>query len=183
VSQFESNQHLAHKKKYLGELFNFPEGTMAVGRLDEPSEGLLILTTDGHLSQKLRSRAIEKEYWAQLDGLIGESDLQRFEDGLEINIEGKKYFCKAIKVNAIPPPNSLQSRRKSIRDDRHGPTSWISLVLREGKFRQVRKMTAMVGYPTLRLIRVRVGQYHLKGMKAGECRAINSSQLVNLLSL
>lgn len=177
VSQFISNQHLAHKKKYLGELYDFPPGSMAVGRLDEPSEGLLLLTTDGKLSEKIRSRSIDKEYWVQLDGLVSDEDLEKMRAGSEINVEGKKYLSIPSALTAIATPKKLQERSKAIRDERHGPTSWISITLREGKFRQIRKMTAKAGFPTLRLIRVRIGDFELGNMQAGECREISSVSL------
>tara|TARA_R100001015_G_C4627402_1_gene186893 strand:- start:663 stop:1265 length:603 start_codon:yes stop_codon:yes gene_type:complete len=182
VSQFVSNQRLAHKKKYLGELYNFPEGTMAVGRLDEPSEGLLILTTDGVMSEKIRSKSIEKEYWAQLDGLVGEEALLQMRQGIEINVEGKAHLSQAVFVESMPQPSNLQERSKAIRDERHGPTSWVRIILREGKYRQVRKMTAAAGFPTLRLIRASVGGFQLGNMKAGECIELDQKDLESLLN-
>ena len=89
-------------------------------------------------------------------------------NGVEIGLHGKKYItkkCNAFKLESIP---NLGERGKKIRDDRHGPTSWVSITLTEGKFRQVRKMTSAVGFPTLRLVRVRVGNIHLNNLKAGE---------------
>ncbi len=141
---------------------------MAIGRLDKDSEGLLLLTTDGQMSEIVRSKKIEKEYFVQLDGEINSLAIEKLKDGVEIGIRDKKYTtkpCKAKKLNETPdlPPPS-----KSIRSDRHGPTSWISITLNEGKFRQVRKMTAAVGFPTLRLIRVRIGKIELNQMKPGE---------------
>jgi 23S rRNA pseudouridine2457 synthase len=177
VSQFISNQPLAHKKNYLGELYDFPPGTMAIGRLDEPSEGLLLLTTDGKVSEKIRSGSIEKEYWVQLDGVITDEGLEEMRAGIEINVEGRKHLSIPTIIESIVSPRNLQQRSKAIRDERHGPTSWISITLREGKFRQIRKMTAKAGFPTLRLIRVRIGKLRLGDMEAGECREISSSTL------
>jgi len=150
-------------KKLLGELYNFPEGTMAIGRLDEDSEGLLLLTTDGKMSEIIRNKNIPKEYYAQVDGLITDEAIEKLQNGVEIGIRELKYQtlpCTAFKIDTpdFPP------RSKKIRDDRHGPTSWISIILSEGKFRQIRKMTAAVGFPTLRLIRVRVGGIHLRDL-------------------
>ncbi|MBC7607528.1 MAG: pseudouridine synthase [Burkholderiales bacterium] len=165
LSQFV--YELKRKKKLLGELHDFPSGTMAIGRLDEDSEGLLLLTTDGKVSEKVRSRKVEKEYFVQLDGLIDPTAISKIEVGVEIGFDGKKYIthpCKAFILETIPP---FGTRGKKIRDERHGPTSWASIAVTEGKFRQVRKMTAAVGFPTLRLIRVRIGNIHLNNLKAG----------------
>jgi 23S rRNA pseudouridine2457 synthase len=165
LSQFiyEKKRH----KKLLGELFDFPEGTMSIGRLDEDSEGLLLLTTDGMMSEIVRSKAIEKEYLAQVDGLITEEAISKLKNGVEIGFKGIRYTtkkCEAKIINELP--NCIGEGRR-IRDERHGVTSWVSITLTEGKFRQVRKMTAAVGFPTLRLIRIRVGNIHLQ-LKTGE---------------
>lgn len=173
LSQFISNQKYKRKKKMLGELYNFPEGTMAVGRLDEKSEGLLLLTTDGKTSDFITTRGnVEKEYYAQVDGNISEQEIIQLKNGVEISIEGKKYITKPCVTKLINPPN-FPERTQKIRDDRHGPTSWISITLTEGKFRQVRKMTAVVGFPTLRLIRVRIGSILLDDLSLGEVKEVD----------
>ena len=160
------------KKKLLTELYAFPPRTMCIGRLDEDSEGLLLLTTDGKMSEYVRTAAVEKEYLVQLDGLITHQALERLREGVEIGIRNQKYHtqpCKAVALETIP---ELGSRSRSIRSDRHGPTSWIAVTLREGKLRQIRKMTAAVGFPTLRLIRVRIGPVLLADLPAGAVREI-----------
>ena len=167
LSQFITNQK-GVKKKLLSELdYDFPEGIMAIGRLDADSEGLLLLTTDGKVSYHITSSKVEKEYYAQVDGLITAEAIVAMQNGIEIGIEGKKYITKPCQVSKIENPN-FPERSKKVRDDRHGPTCWISIILREGKFRQVRKMTSAVGFPTLRLVRVRVGNIHLNSLKSGE---------------
>ncbi len=156
----------------LGELHDFPEGTMAVGRLDQDSEGLLLLTTDGKTSAEITGRKVEKEYYVQVDGEMDELAIDQMRQGVEIGIHGKKYLtqpCKAVILRSIP---IFPERAKKIRDQRHGPTSWISVTLTEGKFRQVKKMTAAVGFPTLRLVRVRVGIEKLGEMEAGEVHEV-----------
>ena len=168
LSQFVNNQTKRTKKKLLGELHNFPKNTMAVGRLDEPSEGLLLLTTDGKTSEFIRSNKIEKEYYAQVDGIISGKALALLQNGVEISTETGKYFTKNCTVHLLNTAPQLPERAKKIRDERHGPTSWISITLTEGKFRQVRKMTAVVGFPTLRLVRVRIGEINLNNMLPGE---------------
>ena len=156
------------KKTLLGELFNFPDKTMAIGRLDHDSEGLLLLTTDGMMSYKVRDKGIEKEYYVQVDGEITEDAMSQLQNGVEITVNGTKYLtlpCKAFKLENEP---KLPTRGRNIRDARHGPTSWISITLCEGKKRQIRKMTAAVGFPTLRLVRVRIGNIHVDSMVPGD---------------
>lgn len=170
LSQFINNQ-TKRKKKLLGELFDFPEKTMAIGRLDYASEGLLLLTTDGKVSAEIRSNKHEKEYYVQVDGIITQEAIEQLKKGVEIGFEGKKYTTKPGKSFLIDDPK-FPLRSQKIRDDRHGPTSWVSVIVREGKFRQVRKMTAAVGYPTLRLIRVRIGEVKLDNLKVGEVKEV-----------
>ena len=171
ISQFV-NPH-KRKKKLLGELFDFPEGTMAIGRLDVNSEGLLLLTTDGKVSESVRSKKIEKEYYVQVDGDINQAEVEQIMSGVEIGFDGKKYKTKPCKASLISNPN-FPTRSQKIRDERHGPTSWISIILTEGKFRQVRKMTAAVGFPTLRLVRVRIGSILLKGLGLGNVKEVDN---------
>ncbi|MGL2963706.1 pseudouridine synthase [Flavobacterium sp. RSB2_4_14] len=160
-------------KRLLGELHNFPERTMAIGRLDEDSEGLLLLTTDGMMSEIVRSKSVEKEYYAQVDGLITEEAIERLINGVEIGFNGIRYVTKKCDAKLVfELPDCIGVGRK-IRNERHGPTSWVSITLTEGKFRQVRKMTAAVGFPTLRLVRIRVGDIHLQ-LKVGEVQEVET---------
>jgi len=159
---------LKRPKKLLGELFDFPDNTMAIGRLDEDSEGLLLLTTDGMMSEIVRSKKVEKEYYVQVDGIITQDAIEQLKKGVLIGFDGKKYLtkeCQAAILNEIP---DFPQRTKKIRDERHGPTSWLTVTINEGKFRQVRKMTSAVGFPTLRLVRVRIGSIHLNNLQPGE---------------
>jgi len=162
ISQFVRNQSRRKNKKLLGELYDFAEGTMAIGRLDEDSEGLLLLTTDGKLSEKVRSKHIEKEYYAQVDGDINQQAIERLQSGVEIGINGRKYITIPCKARIIPDPNFPE---RAVRVRNHRPTSWVSITISEGKFRQVRKMTATVGFPTLRLVRVRIGSLRIVELK------------------
>ncbi|MDO9255070.1 MAG: pseudouridine synthase [Bacteroidales bacterium] len=156
------------KKKLVGSLYDFPDGTMAIGRLDEQSEGLLLLTTDGQVSEHIRSRHIEKEYFAQVDGLITDEAVEELKQGVEIGIRDVKYRTMSCQVFRLKSDPGFAPRTRKIRDERHGPTSWVSITLTEGKYRQVRKMTAAAGFPTLRLVRVRIGNIHLGDLKAGD---------------
>lgn len=170
ISQFVNPAK--RKKKLLGELFNFPEGTMAIGRLDVASEGLLLLTTDGKVSEQIRSSKYEKEYYVQVDGIIDEGAIEKLKKGVEIGFDGKKYLTKPGKAFLMDVPK-FPLRSQKIRDERHGPTSWVAIIINEGKFRQVRKMTAAVGFPTLRLIRVRIGNIELGNLDVGKTVEVN----------
>lgn len=170
-------------KKLLGELFPFPEYTMAIGRLDEDSEGLLLLTTDGMMSEIVRSKSVEKEYYAQVDGIITEEAVEQLKNGVEIGFKGIRYTTKKCQAKLIHQRPDFIGEGRRIRDERHGPTSWVSLTLTEGKFRQVRKMTAAVGFPTLRLVRIRVGNIHLQNLKAGEVLEVGDFSTISNSSI
>lgn len=175
LSQFVYD--LKRKKKLLGELHDFPERTMAIGRLDEDSEGLLLLTTDGKMSESVRSKKVDKEYYVQVDGIITQEAIEKMKKGVEIGFNGTKYItkpCQSSLLNEIP---AFGERGKKIRDERHGPTTWASITVNEGKFRQVRKMTAAVGFPTLRLVRVRIGNVYLNELQAGEVKEVINFEL------
>lgn len=179
VSQFVSE---TKKKRVLGELYDFPEGTMAIGRLDEASEGLLLLTTDGKMSELVRSGNVEKEYYAQVGGEITAEALQHLRAGIEIRTEKELYQTKPCKVRKLDFAPALPERGRKIRDERHGPTSWVSITLTEGKNRQVRKMTAAVGFPTLRLVRVRIGNVTVNDRTVGEVLEVNNFDLGNAVT-
>ena len=145
---------LKRKKKLLGELYNFPIGTMAIGRLDEDSEGLLLLTTDGMMSEIIRSKKVDKEYFVQVDGVINQQAIDQIKKGVEIGFNGTKYKtkpCQSFILNEIP---NFGQRGKKIRDDRHGPTSWASITVNEGKFRQVRKSCSCYSFFIQRLFKL-----------------------------
>ncbi|WP_197464053.1 pseudouridine synthase [Rufibacter sp. DG15C] len=172
LSQFIGNPK---NKKLLGHLYEFPGGTMAIGRLDQDSEGLLLLTTDGKTSEHVRGRKVEKEYYAQVDGLITPEAIAQLQaGGIEIAHEKQPYFTLPCQARHLNPAPEFPERSRRVRDDRHGPTSWVSIILTEGKNRQVRKMTAAVGFPTLRLIRIRIGEITLGTMASGEVLEVPS---------
>lgn len=171
---------LKRKKKLLGELYDFPKGTMAIGRLDEDSEGLLLLTTDGKMSEIIRSKKVDKEYYVQVDGIITQEAIDQMKAGVEIGFNGTKYLTKSCEAALIAEIPNFGARGKKIRDERHGPTSWASITVNEGKFRQVRKMTAAVGFPTLRLVRVRIGNVHLNDLQAGEVIEVADFNVKNI---
>jgi len=173
LSQLSSNdKRQLRTKRFLKELYDFPEGSMPIGRLDEKSEGLLLLTTDGKLSDTINQSGIEKEYYVELDGLIPTEAIVLLQKGVQIGFEGKIYHTKPCQVQLLMEPPALPLPDPSLRIGRHRPTSWISITLTEGKFRQVRKMTAAVGFPVLRLIRIRIGNVTLVSMLPGDIVAM-----------
>ncbi|MBT8007578.1 MAG: pseudouridine synthase [Gammaproteobacteria bacterium] len=139
------------------------------GRLDRDSEGLLILTDDGKLQARIRHprHKMEKTYWAQVEGVPDEAALQQLSQGIEL----KDGMTAPAKAQLITPP-ALWRRDPPIRERKNIPDSWIELTIREGKNRQVRRMTAAVGFPTLRLIRAAIGPWKLDGLEPGEYRKI-----------
>jgi 23S rRNA pseudouridine2457 synthase len=137
------------------------------GRLDYDSEGLLILTDDGRLQQRIANPRYrkDKEYWVQVEGVPTERDLDRLRAGVTL----KDGATRPSRASLIEPP-PVWERVPPIRERRHIPTRWLRLILSEGRNRQVRRMTAHIGYPTLRLIRYRVGDWTLDGIAPGEYR-------------
>lgn len=145
-----------------------------VGRLDLDSEGLLLLTGDGALNHYLSSPKNKqpKTYWAQVEGVPDEYSLAALRKG--IMIEGKRTL--PAKVKSIDEPQNLWPRAKPIRFRKNIPTAWLEITLYEGRNRQVRKMTAAVGFPCLRLIRIGIGPLKLEGLKPGEYREIKKQK-------
>jgi 23S rRNA pseudouridine2457 synthase len=144
-------------------------GIYCAGRLDYDSEGLLVLTDDGRLQQRIANprHGKEKGYWAQVEGIPAGSDLEKLRKGVILR-DGP---TRPVKVALIPPPD-VWPREPPIRERRHIPTRWLDLTLSEGRNRQVRRMTAHIGYPTLRLIRYRVGDWSLDDLPVGEWRVV-----------
>ena len=176
LSQFV--QETRKKKKLLGDLANFPDKTMAIGRLDHDSEGLLLLTTDGMMSYKIRDKNIEKEYYVQVDGDITQEAIFHLQNGVKISVNGAVYLTLPCNAFILVDEPKLPPRGRSIREPRHGPTSWISITINEGKNRQIRKMTAAVGFATLRLVRVRIGDIHIDNMNAGDVIDLSDLKMV-----
>jgi 23S rRNA pseudouridine2457 synthase len=152
-----------------------------VGRLDFDSEGLLILTNDSSLNHRLLHPrfAHNREYWVQVEGQVTEEALRQLAAGPEINLNGKPYKTRSTVARAFTSSPDLPDRYPPIRFRKEIPTSWISLTLTEGKNRQVRKMTAKVGLPTLRLIRYRIEDLTIQGMAPGEMKRLDAAKIFN----
>lgn len=166
-------------KRGLGELFAFPRDVYPLGRLDEDSEGLLLLTDDKRMNALMLGTGIEKEYLAQVEGIPGETALAPLHEGIQIRVDGALFQTRPAQAQLLDSAPDLPPREPPIRFRASVPTSWLRIVLREGKNRQVRKMTAAVGFPTLRLVRVRVGTLRLGNLLPGEVREVKAFTLPN----
>lgn len=166
LSQFTS----ADGKKTLSDCFNLPKDVYPVGRLDYDSEGLLILTNDSQLNHLLLApqHKHEREYWVQVEGIATQTSIKELSSGITISIDGKPYQTLPCKAKIFDEEPLVALRNPPIRFRKLIPTSWISLTLTEGKNRQVRRMTAKVGLPTLRLIRHRIEKLSLDSLQPGE---------------
>lgn len=155
--------------------FGFPPDVYAAGRLDHDSEGALLLTDNGKLVKKLLNPKFEhpRTYLAQVDGDITPEALKQLSKGVII----KGYHTRPCKAERVEAPEGLWDRVPPIRYRANISTSWVRLTLIEGKNRQVRHMTAAVGFPTLRLIRVQIGNIALDGLQPGEWRVVTEKVL------
>ena len=144
-------------------------GVYVAGRLDADSEGLLLLTDDGQLQARIADPRfkMEKTYWVQVEGVPDEAALQALRQGVQLN-DGPTLPARA---GLMEPPPPVWERDPPIRVRLNKPTAWLELVIREGRNRQVRRMTAAVGLPTLRLIRAAIGPYTLDGLAPGSWQA------------
>lgn len=170
-------------KQTLADYFDVPKDVYPVGRLDYDSEGLLLLTNDKALNHQLLNPAFkhEREYWVQVEGDITDKALQQLAKGVNISIDGNTH--KTLPANAwkfLSEPD-VAERNPPIRFRKNIPTSWISLGLKEGKNRQVRKMTAAVGFPTLRLIRYRIEKLTIEGLLPGEMMILQKPEVYRKL--
>ena len=172
-------------KKTLKDIFNFPSDVYPVGRLDEESEGLLILTNDTSLNNKLLQPINEhsRTYLVQVDGKITDDAILKLEKGFSISVRGEKHRTKTSTVTVLKSEPEVPVRNPPIRFRKNIPTSWIELALSEGKNHQVRKMTAAVGFPTLRLIRWKIEKLTADKMMSGDVTEMEQKELLSLLKL
>jgi 23S rRNA pseudouridine2457 synthase len=146
-------------------------GVYAAGRLDTDSEGLLLLTDDGGLQHRIADprHKLPKTYLAQVEGVPDEAALGRLRAGLELG----DFVTRPCQARCVAEPQWLWPREPPIRFRQNSPTAWLEIVLREGKNRQVRRMTAKVGFPTLRLIRVAIGEWSVHGLAPGQWQEVS----------
>lgn len=170
-------------KQTLADFFDVPKDVYPVGRLDYDSEGLLILTNDKQLNHRLLNPMFkhEREYWVQVDGDINDKAIDQLAKGVIINVDGKQYKTASARVYKFNNEPIVPVRNPPIRFRKSIPAPWISLSLTEGKNRQVRKMTASVGFPTLRLIRYRIEKITVDGLQPGDLVSLSKQDLYKQL--
>ncbi|MCU7834830.1 MAG: pseudouridine synthase [gamma proteobacterium symbiont of Taylorina sp.] len=173
LSQFtDSDKEYASKRETLSHYISIKK-VYPAGRLDRDSEGLLLLTDSGHLQHQIAHPvpnagvAKEKSYWVQVDGAITEQAIRQLRQGVNL----KDGLTLPAKVRKISPPH-LWPRNPPVRFRKEIPTSWIELIISEGKNRQIRRMSAVVGFPVLRLVRHRIGKWHLQNLQPGEFKVL-----------
>jgi len=172
-------------KQTLADLeFDFPTDAYPVGRLDADSEGLLLLTNDKQLNHRLLNPKFRhnRTYYVQVDGQLTPAATEQLAAGVTITVDGKPYRTLSANAQLLTEP-ALPARNPPIRYRANIPTSWLSISLHEGKNRQVRKMTAAVGFPTLRLIRWAIEVFTAEGMQPGEVRELSRAEVMRGLRL
>lgn len=179
LSQFSGD------KDTLKELGDFPKEVYPVGRLDKDSEGLLLITDDKALNNYLLHPSFghKRTYLVQVEGVPDEEAIRKLEGGVEINVDGRLYRTKKALARSLEVVPSLPERTPPIRFRKSVPDSWLRLSLIEGKNRQVRKMTASVGYPTLRLVRWSMEELSIEGFEVGEIREMGQEEIYKLLNV
>lgn len=180
VSQFRPDNN----KPGLGTLYDFPKDVYPVGRLDTDSEGLLLITNDTAINKKLLdpTNAHWRTYLIQVEGLISDDAIKSLQTGVNFSVDGKSYRSKPARAKKIEIPE-LPERIPPIRYRKSVPDSWVELSLTEGKNRQVRKMTAATGFPTLRLVRVKIEDLEMDKPFAGKVIELEAAEVYRRLKL
>ena len=181
LSQFTSQEG----KQTLKDFFDVPVDVYSVDRLDYDSEGLLILTNDKNVNNSVLNPLLahEREYWIQVEGDMTNDAIIQLQQGVEINIEGKTHLTKKCFAQKIHGEPKVPKRDPPIRFRKNIADTWVKIILTEGKNRQVRKMTAKVGYPTLRLIRYRIEKLNIESLQPGEMKILSKGEMYNLLNI
>lgn len=172
-------------KQTLADLLpHLPKDVYPVGRLDYDSEGLLLLTNDRQLTHRLLDPKFNhpRTYWVQVEGAVTDEALEQLQQGVAISIDGKQHRTKPALAKRLGDQPDVSERNPPIRFRKNIPTTWIALTLTEGKNRQVRRMTAAVGFPTLRLIRYAVGSITLDGLEPGAYQEVDAAIRSGLLA-
>lgn len=169
----------------LGSIFKLPKDVYPVGRLDTDSEGLLLLTNDKTLNSLLLNpaQAHQRTYWVEVDGQVKDQALEALQKGPIIRLKGKEHRSLPVEAKVIAPPRELGERNPPVNYTKHPVTTWLELKLTEGKNRQVRRMTAAVGHPTLRLVRVSIEDLLLFPLQSGEITQVSEKVLKKKLRL
>jgi len=172
-------------RESLKSLHDFASDVYPIGRLDADSEGLLLLSNDKMLTNRLLSPKYQhkRTYLVQVDNDITEEACKKLEKGVEVSIDGSSYKTLPCEVVKTDMPDNLPERNPPVRFRKAIPTSWIKMTLTEGKNRQVRKMTAAVGFPTLRLIRISIEDIKLEKMLPGDVREFSRQEMYKLLKI
>ena len=167
LSQFTDAGSTGSTRKTLSEFIDVPN-VYAAGRLDKDSEGLLVLTDNGKLQAKISDpkHKMSKTYWVQVEGVPDDAALQSLRDGVRL----KDGMTRPAKVQAMDAPDALWPRTPPVRFRKSVADSWLEITISEGRNRQVRRMTAAISHPTLRLIRYRIGEWTIEGIASGEWR-------------
>ena len=182
LSQFSKERP---EQSTLADLGPFPPDVYPVGRLDKDSEGLLLLTNDKALNNRLLNPKYrhQRTYWVEVEKIPDAKALRQLSEGVTIRINKKDYRTLPAEARLLEEVPELPERNPPVRFRKNIPTGWLEMTLVEGKNRQVRRMCAKVGYPTLRLVRVQIEQLEMGGLQPGEFREIEQSILYQLLKL
>ena len=174
LCQFTDEPEYKNQRETLADYINQP-GFYAAGRLDRDSEGLLLLTNDGKLQQQIANPKTKqpKTYLVQVEGEITQEAIKQLQQGVKL----KDGLTRPAKARKVSEPKWLWERNPPVRERKNIPTTWIELTITEGKNRQVRRMTAAVGFPTLRLVRTQIGKWKLDNLALGESSLLNNQTI------